>query len=49
MYSGNKYLNKVHNITKGLSGTLNCNKYTKNVTIKRLPYSDFKNVMLAIN
>ena len=25
-YSDNKYLNKVHNIIKGLSGTLNCNK-----------------------
>ena len=25
-YSDNKYLNKVHNIIKGLSETLNCNK-----------------------
>ena len=25
-YSDNKYLKKVHNIIKGLSGTLNCNK-----------------------
>ena len=49
MYSDNKYLNKVHNITKGLSGTLNFNEYTKNETRKRLPYSDFKNVMLTIN
>ena len=32
----------MHNI-KGLSGTLNCNKLTKNVMSKRLPYPDFKN------
>ena len=25
-YSDNKHLNKVHNIIKGLSKTLNCNK-----------------------
>ena len=41
-YSDNKYLNKVHNIIKGLSGILNCNKQTKNVMSKRLPYPDFK-------
>ena len=42
-YSDNKYLNKRHNIIKGLSGTLNFNKSTKNVMSKRLLYPDFKN------
>ena len=42
-YSDNKYLNKRHNIIKGLSETLNFNKSTKNVMSKRLLYPDFKN------
>lgn len=36
-YNDNKFLNKLH-IMKVLYTALNCNKYTKNVMSKRLPY-----------
>ena len=36
-YNNNKFLNKPH-IMKVLYRALNCNKYTKNVMSKRLPY-----------
>ena len=47
-YSDNKYLNKLHNIIKDLSGTLNYQRKTKKVMDKRLLYPGFKNGQVHI-